>query len=260
MLIASDRHTPADLAAWAEYEAADAAHAPSVMLRKSVAAMAYLRLFAASGPVGYCGVSWGKDSVVVADIVRRYREAGGELVPLVWVRVEPISNPDCEAVRDAFLGSWPEAEYHEIAVRCGRDAAGWHATGTLEDGFRQACERFGDRRVSGVRADESGARTLSARTHGVATRLSCRPILQWSAADVYAYHHARGLPTHPAYAMLGGGRWPRDRLRVSSLGGRRGDGIGRRQWETEYYGDVLRRLESKPTHEAAAVCPNANGR
>ena len=41
---------------------------------------------------------------------------------------------------------------------------------------------------------------------------------------------------------LPGGRFPRDRIRVASLSGRRGDGMGRAEWEREYYGDVLRRL------------------
>ena len=66
-----------------------------------------------------------------------------------------------------------------------------------------------------------------------------------SAADVFAYLASRQLPVHPAYAMLGGGRYQRDRIRVSSLGGRRGDGMGRAEWEREYYGDILRRLEAR---------------
>ena len=62
------------------------------------------------------------------------------------------------------------------------------------------------------------------------------------ALETFGYLAAHDLPVHPAYAMLGGGRWERDRIRVASLGGRRGDGIGRAEWEREYYSDVLNRL------------------
>jgi len=56
--------------------------------------------------------------------------------------------------------------------------------------------------------------------------------------------NAYNLPVHPAYAMTAGGRWDRKHIRVASLGGQRGAQYGRREWEREYYGDVLRRLEA----------------
>ena len=241
MLIPSERHTPADLSLWAEYEDADRVHYEDgrVGVIRAVRAMAWVRMFLMRGPA-YCAVSWGKDSVALADLVCREAAA----VPLVWVRVEPVKNPDCEKVRDAFLSAHPRAEYHEVETRCGRSRLGWHATGTLEAGFREACRRFGDHRFSGVRSDESAARKLSRAVHGTATATSCRPILDWSAADVFAYLAHHRLPVHPAYAMTGGGRWDRGRIRVASLGGRRGDGVGRAEWEREYYGDVLRRLDA----------------
>ena len=90
----------------------------------------------------------------------------------------------------------------------------------------------------------AGARKIMARTHGASTRSTCRPITWWSVQDVFSWLAAKDLPAHPVYAMQGGGRWPRERIRVASLGGRRGSGIGRSEWEREYYGDVLRRLES----------------
>ena len=71
---------------------------------------------------------------------------------------------------------------------------------------------------------------------------TCAPIGWWTARDVFAYLHLHGLPVHPAYAMTRGGLWPRDRIRVASLGGQRGRGAGREEWERLYYGDELRRI------------------
>jgi hypothetical protein len=42
--------------------------------------------------------------------------------------------------------------------------------------------------------------------------------------------------------MVGGSRWERGRIRVSSLLGERGNGIGRKEWEEEYYSDEIRRI------------------
>ena len=73
----------------------------------------------------------------------------------------------------------------------------------------------------------------------------CAPISAWRESDVFSYLAKNKLPVHPAYAMLGGGRWPRHRLRVAEIGDTHGTGGGRREWEQEYYGDVLRRLQCK---------------
>ena len=47
---------------------------------------------------------------------------------------------------------------------------------------------------------------------------------------------------YPVYAMTGGGRYDRYRLRVSAIGNPEGRGVGRLKWEKEYYGDVLNRI------------------
>ena len=52
------------------------------------------------------------------------------------------------------------------------------------------------------------------------------------------------MPVHPNYAMLGVGRWDKYRLRVAAVGHCEGDGMGRREWEREYYGDILNRTEA----------------
>lgn len=235
MLIADERHSTRDMAVWRENEAADL-----------VAARRYTSIFndallctnAFVTEAAYAAVSWGKDSTVLAHL----SYMADRRIPLVWIRVEPIYNPDCLRVRDAFLDQF-DANYHEIVVYCTHDEKGFHATGTLEQGARECEKQFGERRLTGIRANESAQRKLSASVHGTVTDRVCRPLLRWNAAHIFAYLANNNLPVHPAYAMTGGGRYARSRLRVASLGGKRGDGMGRDQWEQEYYGDALRRME-----------------
>lgn len=195
-----------------------------------------LRTFAARPGAGYVGVSWGKDSVTVAHLALSLDLT----FPLVWIRVEPITNPDCALVRDEFLARYPEARYDEILVHCRRDARGWHATGTLEEGFAEAVRRHGTRHISGVRAVESGQRKRRMQAYGESTAATCAPIGWWPTADVFAYLHLHDLPVHPAYAMTQNGVWSRERLRVASIGGKRGCGHGRDAWERQYYPEIPR--------------------
>lgn len=238
-LIASSRYTPADLAHWRQVEREDLVHAQlAPFARRVEQARDAVRTFAADGPC-YAGVSWGKDSTVLAHLVA----TEAPQVPLVYVRVVPIANPDCALVRDAFLERSPRILYDEVQVSCWRDDQGTlRAAGTLERGFEEVRERYGHRYVSGVRGEESGARQLTVRRNGVATADTCRPLAWWSAADVWAYLAEHDLPIHPAYACSQGGAWPRDRIRVSGLGMRRGRGAGRAEWEIRYYGEELRRI------------------
>lgn len=238
MLIRSDRHSSEDLDAWAVEEEVDEIHAQSVRFKKRVhQASVAIEKFVASGPC-YAGVSWGKDSTVLAGLLV------GTRVPLVWVRVEPVKNPDCELVRDAFLRAH-DVDYHEIEVWCREDVDGWHASGTLEAGFAEACKRFGSRHLSGIRGDESGVRALRMRMFGVDTQNTCAPIGWWSGRDVFAFLHYRKLPVHPAYACSMGGFIERERLRVASLGGQRGTGHGRAEWENRYYPEGRRLAEKR---------------
>ena len=248
MLIRVSRHTPADLVLWAELEEADMIHGRSPqMVRKEEKAIDVICEFVAHKPC-YAGVSWGKDSTVLAHLVWRSMARLKYAIPLVWVRVEPIANPDCDHVKNAFLERF-YCDYHEVVEHCTRDIFGeWHASGTLERGFARAADIAGmARHLSGVRGEESGDRTRRMRKWGTTTIRTCAPIGWWTAGDIYGYLASYDLPVHPAYAMSGSGRFPRERLRVASLGGRRGDGMGRAEWEREYYGETLRRLESRTT-------------
>lgn len=237
MLISSPRHTAEDLAAWAIHERTDEINAHlwrHRLARMADRARSTIGAFVRDDTNGYLGVSWGKDSVVVAHLVSTM----GLDLPAVWVRVARRENPDCPAVRDLFLERHP-LRYEEIVV----DAADTR-TGLLtsEHGYREAAQRHGDRHISGVRGGESADRARRMARWGTTTARTCAPIGHWSADHVYAYIHAHGLPLHPAYAMSMGGRLDRRRLRVSSLGGTRGYYAGRRAWETRYYGRELAAL------------------
>lgn len=247
-MIASPRHRARDLEVWHSLERGDYALATSSRWADwESEARTEIEKFALLGPC-YIGVSWGKDSVVVAHLAR---DMG---LPLAWVRVEPIVNPDCPLVRDAYLASHP-SPLIEVEVWCvphHRPANeqgvahewGWTARGTLEDGFRQVAKQAGAaRHISGVRAAESTVRRVRTATYGLSTELTCAPIARWPTARVFAYLRRHDLPVHPAYACLGGTRWERDRLRVSALGRTTGQGRGRWEWEWQYYGSEMRALE-----------------
>lgn len=234
VLIRSRRHEPADLDRWVDHERADEVHA---RLRKFAArvdaARETVRAFACGG--GYAGVSWGKDSTVLAHLVA----TEAPTLPLVWIRVEPVYNPDCLLVRDAFLAAHPSVTYEEIVLH----QPSGYVSGAMKPGFAEAGRRHGDRYASGVRADESGVRKLRMMTHGVDSGRTCAPIGWWNASDVFAYLWAFGLPVHPAYACSLGGLLDRSKLRVASLGGQRGTGWGRAEWERRYYRAEVNALE-----------------
>ena len=225
MLIASERHRPEDLRLWAELEEADMVHGERLMRSgKAGAALQVVRDFTTAGPC-YCSVSWGKDSVVLAHLWSR-----SSVDSWAFWHARPERMLETEQVEEAFLASHP-LRYHR--VECPGDWA------VAEYRRISGATRY----ATGVRADESSVRKISARVHGVATGNACRPLLWWTAQDVFgylAYHH---LPVHPVYAMVGGGRWNRHRLRVEVLGGAEAEQFGRREWEAEYYGDVLRRRQ-----------------
>ena len=223
MLISSPRHRAEDLRLWAEHEEGDRASRVTV----SLVEQSIERISAWQGD--YVGCSWGKDSVVMLDLMLRAERSW----PVVWVRMRGRDNPDCELVRDAFLAG-RKLDYHERTFdyeACGRD-----------EHWRAVAKEFGARRMTGLRADESGRRRMSLRHLGLDTGRSFRPLAWWSQRHVFAYLAQRDLPVHPAYACLGSGRWPRCHLRTHGIGGKTGNNYGRTEWEREYYGDVLRRL------------------
>lgn len=225
MLLSSDRHTAADLAAWREYERADAAAVVSAELIDS--SIACLRDFAKQSQ-SYVACSWGKDSVVLLHLALT---AGLEL-PIVYVRFSDQHNPECDRVRDVFLRQWP-CDYHEVSMTRAEAGKGKHW---------KAAAKIGGRPITGIRADESSSRHLSAWTHGMATKNTCRPLLWWQSQQIFGYIHQHDLPLNAVYAMLGGGRYEREHLRTHSIGGETARNHGRGEWEQEYFPDVLNRL------------------
>lgn len=184
-------------------------------------------------------VSWGKDSVAVAELALTSQAA--DRVRLVWVRQRWFENPDCPAVRDALLARHPDARYEERWVTSTTPRR-WD----LRPGQVQArtvpTHRAGSvwpaERVTGIRAAESEQRARSAAVHGEATDRTCRPILRWSTAEVFGFLAAEGLPVHPAYAMTTRAPRARDEIRVHSLGGADGRDW-RAGWEDAHYGDAI---------------------
>lgn len=244
-LIPSDRPSRVDLALWSDLEKADRVHGARLLAGSKVGdALAALREFLSAGPA-YVSVSWGKDSVVVAHLCRE----ACPTAPLVHLR--PTNhNPDCDAVRDHYLRHFPGQQYAEQPVDYGNLHAQGLPRGDLDRltdsrwyaAIAKAQARYGGWHVSGVRAEESFGRRARCRRWGVSSPNSCAPLAWWTVADVFGYLAAHDLPVHPAYACLGGGRWEREQLRVAEIGDTRGTGLGRAEWEWEYYGDVLRRL------------------
>lgn len=241
MLVASARHSAEDLRYWCdvcEQEDAVRAQLTSLTCKEERALDTMERFSHKRNERCYVGVSWGKDSMVLAHLTWRLRERGVDL-PMVWVKVEPIYNPECPAVRDGFLVDH-ECRYDEIVIHCWCDDEGWHASGTLERGFDIARSRYGRAHLSGVRGEESGIRRHRMQRWGCTSPHTCAPIGWWQPEDVFAYIHKYELPLHPAYAMTHGGMWDRRKIRVASLGGQRGRGFGRGGWELKYYPDRLR--------------------
>jgi phosphoadenosine phosphosulfate reductase len=235
MLITSHRHTSHDLAAWDRDALMDRIPTSGFAV-KVERAKDTIRRFIAAGPA-YLGVSWGKDSVTVADLVMRTCPE----VPLVYAVAQPMANPESPKVRDAFLARWPHANYFESTAWVLERGPQMHAPDAAFEAFRRyiGISRY----LSGVRADESAIRAKSALVHGDTTDNTCRPLLRWTARSVFHYLHINGLPVHPNYAMNMGGKLDRDRLRVGTIGGMRGRQFGRRHIDARYYYDELDAIE-----------------
>lgn len=242
VLIDSPRLTSRDRAHWTTLTRYDAALATSPRLVDLAdRAREVIRDFAESGPC-YVSTSWGKDSTVLAHLAATC----GMRLPLVWVRITPWENPDCDLVRDAFLAVHGEGvDYDEIEIDASGVARWWHEDiegrpkHGPDEGFRVAGARYGDRHVSGVRGEESRVRRIAMGRWGEAGPHAARPIGRWTAVEVFAYLHRHDLPVHPAYAMSHGGRLDRRWLRVSSIGGIRGADKRRADWERAYYPDIV---------------------
>ena len=230
MLIVTDRHTPKDLRLY------ESLYRPMDRLRKVPAAKIKKSMESIAGWTEKHGdslalTSWGKDSVVLCQLLYEVRPD----TPVVYMRTER-SNPDCDLVRDIFLARHKLNYFEESFVYDEVHATDAH--------WKIIAERHGQHRITGIRNDESRRRLLSYITFGESSKYSCRPLSLWSNAEIFAYIEQNGLPLCPVYGYLGGGRWQREHIRTHSLAGRAGDGIGRTEWEKEYYPDLINILRS----------------
>lgn len=241
MLLSSHRHSREDLAHWQTLQRLDeVTGALLARSRKPQAAIDSIKAFADSGAC-YVSTSWGKDSVVVTHLLTMT----GLRLPVVHIVQEgPQHDPEQERVRDAFLERF-DVEYHEIVVphasREHRDDGRAHFP-ALDIGIKEARKRFGERYIGGMRAEESGTRGRAIGSTFRPNAKSCWPIGRWTAQEVFAWLHMHDLPIHPSYACTMGGMLDRGRIRVGIIGGPKGTGHGRRDWEWRYYPDVMREL------------------
>lgn len=232
----------------------DIVHAKLARFRGKVErALMAIDYFLRKNPCAYVGTSWGKDSVVTADLVLRVDPK---------IRLVNIQNgrnvPFTSEVRDRFMSSHTEATLS--IVDTSHEAIGPKQDKYLRtdwrdyEGFRQAGIQFGEHRITGIRGTESSVRAMSLMVHGTATEKSCRPIIRWTGQDVWSYLALHNLPIHPIYAMTMGGAYERDRLRVGNIGGEIGDLTGREEHELRYfpqeYKDSKKRLHEDRIHYA----------
>lgn len=253
------RCTGLDWEMWRSWARADSVWAATRAHQKRVdAAARALEAFCASGPRGYIGVSWGKDSTAVMLLAHQL----GIDWPLVYVAIEPVKHPDNDRTRDAWFARYPElaAHYHEVVVRCvPKPSTGRYDTNlAYKQGFAECARRFGSRYVSGVRADESGVRKMITRRLGLGDEgaNTARPIGFWRGEDVFAF--LRDEPLSPAYPCTMAGLFERRRVRVNNLWGLYGEEFGRREHEETYYRSDLRRIEKQHALDVARATAGAD--
>lgn len=228
MLIHSNRHTVQDLEAWKEYEELDSI---SVYSQKKVdQSLVVMECFLLSDEKSCIMTSWGKDSVVMMHLFQRL----GIKRPVVYMRFSDRSNPDVDLVRDSFLSQFAGMDYREETFNYSEARKG-------DKHWKILHEKYG-KRVTGIRNDESSTRCLQWHLNGFESKNSCRPLSLWKNSEVFAYIHAHKLPLCPVYGYLGGGRYKRENLRTHSLAGTSGNGMGRTEWEREYYQDILNKV------------------
>jgi phosphoadenosine phosphosulfate reductase len=238
MLIQSARHTALDLEHWNISEECDRVLAlTDRMSRFEDDALEALSAFARDPRPFYVGVSWGKDSVVVAHLAWRLRLDA----PVAWFPAGRIENPDCALVRDAFIRRFP-VNYREIEAAPSGEIGGPLGHDGAQDEFERVSATVAERYVSGVRAAESGSRKMRMRIWGASSKNTCAPFGWWPTDILFAYLAKHDLPVHPIYACTAGGLYDRLRLRVGTVGGGRGMGHGRREHERRYYPELFREV------------------
>jgi len=241
MLLPSDRLTEKDIERWNNLIELDEIHSKSNgFLTRRDMTEEVISDFIASGKPYYVAVSWGKDSIVLADLFYKL----GAKCKYIYLRNlgrEPEGN---QQVKKEFLKTH-DIEYVEIEYNYAKaDSSYFNRKGEpakWQNLLRELKTKYGCH-VTGIRYDESAKRKRRFIMMGLETEYSFAPFRWFNAQDIFAYMHINDLPVHPNYAMSGGGRWDKYRIRVSAIGNKEGDGMGRAEWEKEYYQDILNRM------------------
>ena len=250
MLIEIDTLSRQDLEEWSHLERYDIALGESTpMARKTLEALELISRYVGTHPDTVCSASWGKDSIVVAHLTR----IAAPEIPIMWVPTIRSDGMSYEAeatyqVRDRFLSDYtgPYIEQAAIARNPKRgdpdyspdqyDSPEYRSQDVLKENNTRPY-------ISGVRAEESAMRAGSRRWHGLATKNTCRPIMDWKTTDIFAYIAENNLPAHPAYAATYGGKLDRRWLRVHPLRSKppaKSTIYGRdmEHWEDTYFPDL----------------------
>lgn len=238
MLIKTSRHTSEDLELWDALEQSD-------LLYYNTHNMAYREQRAIEEIVKfgsidkfYVGVSWGKDSIVTLHLSLRSGLSFKTISAKGTYVTKGINALYLDDVRNVFLETY-NLDYEEIAYP-------EYPPKSKQKSLQLFGKKYTSRHILGVRSEESGIRKRSRNIHGISTNNVCRPIIDWPTAMVFAYCVHYGLPLHPNYGFLGGGRWDRNQIRVGgSILGEDGQSFGRLEWEREYYSDVIKQFEKR---------------
>lgn len=247
MLIEIDTLSRQDLEEWSHLERYDIALGESTpMARKTLEALELISRYVGTHPDTVCSASWGKDSIVVAHLTR----LAAPEIPIMWVPTIRTDGMSYEAdatyqVRDRFLSDYPGPYIEQAAIARNpkRGDPDYSPDQFTQPGYQsQDVLKENNTRpyISGVRAEESAIRAGSRRWHGLATKNTCRPIMDWKTTDIFAYIAAHDLPAHPAYAATHGGTLDRRWLRVHPLRSKAPDrstvyGRDMDGWEDEYF-------------------------
>ena len=204
-------------------------------------------------------MSWGKDSVVVADIVLRTL---GRRVPIYHLaHAYPL--PGSEHVEQHFRSRTdvhvvpPSRSVEEMIAWLSTNGLGYEKT-RREKQSRSTHKKVGgtewtaangiDVTIMGMRAEEAPGRSAHFKYHGlIFTRQSgvttANPLAWWEARDVWAYIATHDLPYHRLYDCETHGK-TRETLRNGGWLTTTGAGSGRISWLAQHFPNEYRRLEA----------------
>jgi len=230
-LILSHRHTEKDLFILKDYEEIDRI---SICPKKKIDyAKNIIKIFIDKHPESTIYTSWGKDSVVLLYLCSELKLKNN----VVYVRLYDRDNPDCDNVKKIFLDRY-DINYNE-------EFFNYDEVKNNDGHWKYCSKKYGSSRITGIRSDESNKRLLIWKKYGFYTELTCRPLSLFTNQDIFSFIYHNDLPLCAVYGYTGGGRWDRQYIRTHSIGGSTADGIGRTEWEKEYYQDILNRIKFK---------------